>query len=353
MSSIRKSPSSASPRRPYKPKKDTSTKKSKPSLGTNPSKTSKGILKGNKSRRNTSSSAKKVQKNKPLLNKGRKGSQDSRSLSSRPPLAQKKAKSPKESMRKFLIILFSVIGLFAVGVVTYIILSYTDTFHIEKVNVEPTAHLTQEELDKIVVLEPDATLLNVDTTKIVDELKKNPWVDSVEVHKQFPDTLEIVVSERQVFALTLIGPENVAWYIGADFHWIEPAKIETEKDEAVREAALQIAKDSEYYLIYDLSADINPEPGALVEVPVLQDVQKIVNGLSDPLKAQVLAFSAPARDSITLRLLNGIEIAFGSADDISTKEKVINAILDKHENQVTYINVRNPAKPTYRKIDIM
>ena len=352
MSSNRKSPSSASPRRPYKAKKVPSEKKGGVfKKDSSPRTSSKKSLRNASPRKPKPSLTQKNKEKKSLLSAPKNTSENKRK-SSRPPLKQKKAKSPKEGMRKFLVILFSVIGLFAVGLVTFLILSYTSTFKIEQVVAEPTEHLPQDELDKIVVIDPDATLLNVDTTKLEEELKKNPWVESVDISRQFPDTLHISITERKVFAMTLIGPENAAWYIGADFHWIEPAKIETEKDEAVREAALQMAKNGEYYLIYDLSADINPEAGTLVEVPILQDVHKIADGLSDPLKAEVLAFSAPARDSISLRLQNGIEIAFGSADDISSKEKVINAIMQKHENQVTYINVRNPAKPTYRKIDV-
>ncbi len=353
MSSNRKSPSSASPRRPYKPKKDTSSKKSSilKKDSTPRKSTSNGSLRGTKSKQSKPSLKKKPAEKLNLLPRPQKKSQDAKK-SSRPPLSQQRTQIPKEGMKKFLTILFSVIGLVAVGLVTILILSYTSAFKIEQVVVEPTEHLPQDEIDKIVVVDPNATLLNVDTSKIVEELMKNPWVEAVNISKQFPDTLDISVTERKVFALTLIGPENAAWYIGADFHWIEPARIETAKDEAVREAALQMAKDSGYYLIYDLSANINPETGAAVDVPILQDVRKIADGLSDPLKSQILAFSAPARDSISLRLQNGIEVAFGSAEDISTKEKVINAILEKHENQVTYINVRNPNKPTYRKIDV-
>ncbi len=353
MSSNRKSPSSASPRRPYKAKKDTSTKNlSSTGRGSSRRSSSKNNLKDRKLGSKAPSLNVKTKENKSFFGKRKNGPQDTKKAVSRPPIGQKNPKGVRDGKKKFLIALFSIIGLIAVGLVTFLILSYTSTFRINNVVIEPTEHLSQEELNKIVIVDPNATLLNVDTTKIVDELKKNPWVESVDISKQFPDTLDITITERKIFALTLIGPENVAWYIGADFHWIEPAKIDTAKDEAIREAALQMAKDSGYYLIYDLSADINPEPGSAVEVPILQDVQKIASGLSDPLKSQVLAFSAPARDSISLRLVNGIEIAFGSAEDISAKEKVINSILEKHENQVTYINVRNPSKPTYRKIDV-
>ncbi len=361
LSSNQKSASSASPRRPYKPKGDSSSKKSllpkrerparkkdKPVSKEKPK--NKISLKAPKlpkrDKAKTSSKAAPVQKEK-LLNKSANGPQGS--LKQKNP--KQKTQRSAGSKKKLIISILATIGVLVIGLATFLILSYTSAFKVEEVIVEPTAHFTQEELDKIVFVDPEATLLNVDVSPAVEELKKNPWVASVDVQKKFPHTLTITINERKIFALALIGPENAAWYIGDHFHWIEPAKVETEKDEAVREAALQMVKDSGYYLIYDLPAEINPETGALVDVPVLQDVQKISQELSSSLASQLSAFSAPARDSISLRLTNGIEIAFGSAEDIASKEKVINAILNQHENHVTYINVRNPHKPTYRKIE--
>ncbi len=351
MISNRKSPSSASPRRPYKPKKDTSVQKSG-SLSRDKSKTRKETKQSQKSAsRGSGFNVKSMRSERKL--KEKKASDNFQSKrKTRSTSGQSKKADPKQTKKKLLITVFSVIGIVLVGLISYIILSYTSTFKIEHIQIEPTEHISQEEVDKIVVVDPNATLLNVDTTEVVSELKKNPWVESVEVHRQFPDTLQVSITERKIYALALIGSENAAWFIGEDFHWIEPARVETEKNEAIREAALQLAKDNGFYLIYDLPSDINPESGAAVEVPVLLDVQKISKDLSSDLTSQILAFSAPARDSISLRLVNGIEIAFGSSEDIAAKEKVINAILQQHENQVTYINVRNPSKPTYRKIDV-
>ncbi len=365
MSSNQKSRSSASPRRPYNPKKETTQKSS---FFTRRKKTKLKDTSPKASRPQRTSAPKSASKPKFEVRKPKdsqdrqqktnffkklpKALQERKKKDTKKPNPQRRAQEAQSRKNKWFIALLSVVGLVAVCLLSYVILLHTAAFKIENLQVAPTEHLTQEEIDKIVVVDTEATLLNVDMSQVVAELKNNPWVESVHIQKQFPDTLTVEIVERQVFALTLIGPENAAWYIGADFHWIEPAKIETNKDEAVREAALRIAKDSSFYLVYDLSAEINPEPGVLVDIPILQDVKKISSEVDESLRSQILAFSAPARDSISLRLSNGIEIAFGAADEIANKEKVINAILGQHENQVTYINVRNPAKPTYRKIDV-
>ncbi len=377
MSSNQKSRSSASPRRPYNPKKDKTAQKNatqksgfftrrkdtkrkeKPFKEKAPKVTPVSMAAPPQSSApkpklgfRKSSDTQDRQSKKKFFKRGSKASQAAGKKDVQRPAAHKVAADARKRKNKWLIALFSVVGLVALGLIVYLVLSYTSTFKIQNVQVEPTEHITQEEIDKFVVIDPEATLLNVDTVKIVEELKNNPWVESVDIHKQYPDTLNIQINERKIFALTLIGPENAAWFIGQDFHWIEPAKIETKKDEPIREAALRMAKDNAYYLVYDLAGEINPEPGALVDIPILQDVKKISTDLSETLRSQILAFSAPARDSISLRLSNGIEVAFGAADDIANKEKVINAILEQHPNQVTYINVRNPEKPTYRKIDV-
>ena len=52
----------------------------------------------------------------------------------------------------------------------------------------------------------------------------------------------------------------------------------------------------------------------------------------------------------TLVLENGVEVAFGDAEDIRDKERVINEILGENPDGVSYINVRMVETPTWRSI---
>ena len=70
--------------------------------------------------------------------------------------------------------------------------------------------------------------------------------------------------------------------------------------------------------------------------------------LSDGFGSRVTSISAPDPESVTLTLDNGVEVSFGSSEDVRTKERVAMKVLSEHEGSVTYINVRVPDSPAWR-----
>ena len=59
-----------------------------------------------------------------------------------------------------------------------------------------------------------------------------------------------------------------------------------------------------------------------------------------------------SESAIGCTLKNGVEVSLGAPEDIALKEAVALEILNQHSNDVTYINVRLPSKPTYRKAGV-
>ena len=49
-------------------------------------------------------------------------------------------------------------------------------------------------------------------------------------------------------------------------------------------------------------------------------------------------------------LQSGLEISLGSATGISAKAQALQTVLDAYGDQLTYVNVRVPSKPSYRKV---
>ena len=62
----------------------------------------------------------------------------------------------------------------------------------------------------------------------------------------------------------------------------------------------------------------------------------------------VRTVSAADKDSTLIKLDSGVEIAFGTAENIREKERICLEILSKNEGKVAYINVRVPERPTWR-----
>jgi len=62
-------------------------------------------------------------------------------------------------------------------------------------------HLTSDELRALSGIRRNASLITLSGKKVSKNLLGSPWIESVSVRKEFPDTLSIIVSEVMPFAL--------------------------------------------------------------------------------------------------------------------------------------------------------
>ena len=74
----------------------------------------------------------------------------------------------------------------------------------------------------------------------------------------------------------------------------------------------------------------------------------IIAGMTTELADHVVQVSAAGTAETTLLLDNGVEIAFGKAEDIRDKERTILKILEENPDSISYINVRMVETPTWR-----
>lgn len=249
-------------------------------------------------------------------------------------------------------LLWALVALVAVGVIIggLFALSLTPILPVQQINAEATNHLTQENILKLAAVPDNATLLNVDTAKIEENLAKNPWVKSVHVSRKLPGELTISVEERQVFAIVTIPSGNSAWYLSEDGAWIEPMPAQALDGGDLVQVALAQAKEDGCLLIRDTPSTVDPKAGAkTTDAPILDCIQYQTT-FSQGLASQIVSYSAASEEAISCVLSSGLEISLGAPNQISSKEAVINELMGAHPNQLTYINVRNPAKPSYRQI---
>ena len=74
----------------------------------------------------------------------------------------------------------------------------------------------------------------------------------------------------------------------------------------------------------------------------------MIEGISQTLRSIVGSVSAPTIDGTTLYTRDKVEIVFGSAQDASTKDALVQRILDEHRGKVVSIDVRTIDRPTWR-----
>ena len=216
-----------------------------------------------------------------------------------------------------------------------IFLYRSDAFHVENVTVSGVSHLTDHEITRIAAVPDDSTLLRLDEDGIKQRLSQNAWVQSVEVKRVFPDTVELDIVEREPAAAVRVN-EKSTWVVADDGAWLSAAtNADWEKDPR----------------IVDVNASISaPVSGVACDDEGIMNALKVVAALGERTKGELDTISAPSAAKTSLNLKNGVSVAFGDASEVAAKEAAIWGILDKLSGQVSYINVRVPSRPTYRAL---
>lgn len=233
----------------------------------------------------------------------------------------------------------------------YVVLSNTSAFAIASIDTESTEHVSAESIARLANVAEGTTLLNVNENKIREGLEKNPWIGSVEIVREFPDRLRIVVTERSVTTLVTLGSDGVVWCLGSDYVWIEPLDLAATEGQTVAEAALAEAKRMGTLLVTDVPTSVVPQAAAYATDEELEAIKVFREQLSPSFMSEVVSMSAPSPEGISCVLANGVEVSLGAAGNIATKESIVTELLERYPNRLTYINVRIPSNPSYRLID--
>lgn len=255
----------------------------------------------------------------------------------------------RRSMRRLAVI----VGVVAALIIGAGALYLSPIFTIEKVDVVGAEHLTSQDMAALASIPQGTTLLTVDAGAIERSIDRDAWVKDVTVNRVFPSTLQIVVTEREIAAVVEVAADDAAtiqpWAIASDGMWLMPIP---DRDSEVGQAiAPQIYEDADAVLhISGVPYGLVPEIGSYCTDDNVNNALAIVDGMTTDLADQVKTVVATDAESTLLTLDNGIEIAFGTADNIREKERICLKILQDNPGKVAYINVRVVDRPTWRAV---
>lgn len=249
--------------------------------------------------------------------------------------------------------ILAALGILAAIVAIYALLYVSGVFGIKNVTVHGCEHLTAEEVSTLAAVPENSTLLRVDSAGICSRLETNPWVQSASVSPHLPDTLEINITERTIDAvvevITAEGNATQNWAIASDGIWL--MSIPDKNSSAAAQVPSKVYEDADKVLhITGVPYGVAPVAGGMCTDDSVKNALNIVSGMTTELAGQVKSVKADSSDNATLTLQNGVEIAFGSADDIREKERICLELINKHQGSIAYINVRVPSNPTYRAL---
>lgn len=303
-------------------------------------------------------------------------------------------------MRRPLRVFSLVAGVACVVVVLWLVLHVLPVFPIRNVTVHGNYYLDSDQIVEMAQVPSDATLFNNHSSQIRDNLLADPWITSASVHSVPFGTLSITVREATFDAIVEVPPNASSssatiWAVSADGLWLGQLGTGTQSMSTLSSSAVSAqasptpsvtptpspsleptatpassptptstaasdASSGQQALTEALSSGIENKPRVVdtaTVVPVAGETcddegvlaaLKLVTELSDDALGEVKSVSAPDAETLTVTLDSGVEVAFGSLTDISTKERVAARIISEHPDSITYVNVRVPDSPAWR-----
>ncbi len=175
-------------------------------------------------------------------------------------------------------------------------------------------------------IRPGTSLLRVDLDEAAAAVADLPRIESAEVVRIDPLTVEIRVVERQ------------------------PAYVARQGEQAVTidDDGIVLSQDApEGLVVIELEVGTLPAPGGSVnEVPALANALAVVEGMPGPLGPRIAGVRAAEEDRAVLVLDDATLVEMGRAQDLDAKARALAAVLEDLDGRVvSVIDVRSPTAP--------
>lgn len=226
-------------------------------------------------------------------------------------------------------------------------------FAVSNVEIKGADHLTEAEVNALAPIPEGTSIFAVDTELLAKSIERDAWVSDAQLNRKFPSTIEIVITEREIGAVVEVTSADAKtvqpWAIAADGMWL--MAIPDQETEIGQMISPQIYESAASVLhITDVPYGIVPEMGTYCTDDNVNNALAIVAGMTTSLSDSVRVVSATDAESTLLTLDNGVEIAFGTAENIRDKERICLELMEQYPGKVAYINVRVVDRPTWRSV---
>ena len=252
---------------------------------------------------------------------------------------QKIEKSKKK--RKLILKIIKWLTLLAIIIGGTIYAMLSPIFNIKEVEVIGNSKISSETIISLSGITIDQNMFSFRTSNVRESIKNNAYIDTVEIHRDLPDKISLVVTERKTTYMIKFG--NAYAYINNQGYILEI----TDKEEAV-----PIITGYE-------TLDENIQEGNRLnteDLEKLNDVLKIMEAASSSgnnLKNLITKIDISDKSNYILDLkTQKKQIYFGDATNLSTKMLWIDQILgeEKKSEGILYLNMDlNTDRPYFRE----
>jgi cell division protein FtsQ len=212
-------------------------------------------------------------------------------------------------------------------VALFVWLRSSDVFAVRRVVATTTEHVTAEDISRVTSDARGASLLQLSTETIERNLMALPYVCSAEVHRRFPDTLDVRLVEYEPVA-RLQDRSGGVWLVAEDGRVLELGPVS-----AAPELPLVVAADKLSLLAGDRV------PNAILDaLPLVALLQSTEFAGSLPAIDRIAVSSV---GDVAVRLTGGEELRLGSPTELKQKLTVVGDIITQYlrdGRQIRYVD---------------
>jgi len=203
-------------------------------------------------------------------------------------------------------------------------------FAIRTVEVVGATHVSADAVRALARVPAAATLIRFPADDVATRVAADPWIASVSVSRIFPSGMRIRVVERVPVAIVDAGARM--WLIDGTGTAIATPTVDA---------------SGTVPIIADVPG-LDLKAGRRTTSEPLLNAIAVLTGISRTLAATVVSVSAPTIDGTALTTTDHVEIVFGEAVDLATKDALARRILGEQKGKVVSIDVRITDRPTWR-----
>jgi cell division protein FtsQ len=239
-----------------------------------------------------------------------------------PRLRQRRIEVIREQGRRRLRILVGVVSVVVALGLAWVVIE-SPVYDVDHIRVTGAAHTSVGAIQAASGIRRRDALLFADTSRATSGIEALPWVDRAVVHKVFPGTVSIAVTERVPAAWVRTAPTSVAILDGTG-------------------RVLGVAATAPEGVVEIAGLGALPAPGRQAANAF------VIRGLTrlNPSLSARVSSATWASGELTLHLASGPEVRLGPPDQLRAKSDSAEVVLARPEAaHVGYVDVRVPAAP--------
>lgn len=252
-------------------------------------------------------------------------------------LTKQQELNKKKRKAVFKVVKWTSLVVIIAGGVIYTLMS--PIFNIKQIQVVGNAKISEEEIISLSQIQLDQNMFQYHTKEIVSGIKENAYIESVKINRKFPDTIELMVTERKATYKIPLG--NAMAYINNQGY------------------ILEITSKSENLPIIYGTTTMQEEMQvgsrlAIKDLEKLGDVLKIMeSATSNEIEDLITSIDITDKDHYVLRLEKKKKTVYlGDISNLSTKMLWIITFNEEEENTegdiILNMNLNNE-RPYFRK----